>query len=69
MPKQLRINKMDSSESLTVKELSAWLTKFPVDAPVVLKCGKNFRLSKMLASVKKVGTVIPILIGKRSVLK
>jgi hypothetical protein len=66
MPKQLRLNKLDSRGSLTVRELVSYLGTCDPDSPVVLKCNKNYRLGKMLTSVKTKG---PILIGKRSALK
>lgn len=67
MPKQLRLNKINTRDGLTVKELKAWLNQYTDEnVPVVLKCGKNFRLGKMLTSVATKG---PILFGKRSALK
>ena len=66
MPKQLRINKLDARDGLTVKELISYLSGFPLDRPVVLKCGRNYRLGKLMPS--KVGNN-PVLVGKRSALK
>ena len=67
MPKQLRLKKLDNRGGLTVRELKSWLAQYNDDSvPVVLRCGKNFRLGKILTSVATSG---PILIGKRSALK
>ena len=67
MPKQLRLKKLDNRGGLSVKELKAWLSQYTDEnVPVVLRCGKNFRLGKMLTSTATSG---PILIGKRTALK
>jgi hypothetical protein len=67
MPKQLRLKQLDNRGGLSVKELKAWLAQYTDEnVPVVLRCGKNFRLGKMLTSAATSG---PILIGKRTALK
>lgn len=67
MPKQLRLDKVTSRDGLTVRELKAWLAQYTDEnVPVVLRCGRNFRLGKMLTSVKTAG---PVLIGNRAALK
>lgn len=67
MPKQLRLKKLDTRGGLTVRELESWCAQYTdKNVPVVLRCGKNFRLGKMLTSVATGG---PVLIGKRSALK
>lgn len=67
MPKRLRLKDVSASDGLTVGELEAQLAQYPDKrTPVVLRCGKNFRLGKILKSAATSG---PILIGRRSVLK
>lgn len=61
MSKQLRVAKVDSKFSLTVRELKGWLNSFTDESlPVILKCQRNFRLSKMTTVKNK-----PVLVGKR----
>jgi hypothetical protein len=66
MPKQLFLKNLDSHGGLTVKELKTWLEQYQPEAPVVLRCGRIFRLGKMLTSVATQG---PILIGRRTALR
>jgi hypothetical protein len=67
MPKKLLLKNMSATDGLTVKELKSYLNQFTDEnVPVVLKCGKNFRLGKMLTSNATHG---PVLVGKRSALK
>jgi hypothetical protein len=65
MPKQLRLKNIDSRGGLTVKELKSYLEFYSNDAPVVLRCGKNFRLGKVIFNSNQT----PVLVGKRSALK
>lgn len=67
MPKQLRLKTLNARDGLTVRELEAWISQYTdKNVPVVLRCGKNFRLGKILTSATTGG---PVLIGKRSTLK
>lgn len=59
--KQLKIKNIDSKFCLTVRELKGWLNTLNENEPVILKCGRNFRLAKFKNSNGK-----PVLIGKRS---
>ena len=59
--KQLKIKNIDAKFCLTVREMKSWLSQFSDDQPVILKCGRNFRLAKFENKNGK-----PVLIGKRS---
>jgi hypothetical protein len=61
MSKQLKIKNVDSKFCLTVREVKGWLTQFPDDQPIILNCGKNFRLAKFENKNGK-----PVLVGRRS---
>ncbi len=68
MPKQLRLSTITGRDGLTVRELKAFLNTCDDDSPVILKCGKNYRLGRMGVSVKKSGKFL-MLHGRRSILK
>jgi len=59
--KQLKIKNVDASYCITVREVKGWLNSFNDNEPVILKCGRNFRLAAFKNANGK-----PVLIGKRS---
>jgi hypothetical protein len=68
MPKQLRLSTITGRDGLTVRELKSFLNTCDDESPIVLKCGKNFRLGRMGKKVTKDGTIL-VLHGRRSGLK
>lgn len=62
--KKLLLKTISTKETISAGELVKYLSNVDPDVPIVLKCGKNFRLSKF----EKKATSI-VLTGRRTGLK